>query len=83
MDTCSTIEAVSTSGQKIQFDHTAMLSVRRPNKLCRRGSSRHCPGGDTGRRSGVGVLPGAGAGRAGVSYSGGVGANLGGPVNRV
>ena len=32
---------------------------------------------------GVGVLPGAGAGRAGVGYSGGVGVNLGGPVNRV
>ena len=32
---------------------------------------------------GVGVLPGAGAGQAGVGYSGGVGVNLGGPVNRV
>jgi hypothetical protein len=31
---------------------------------------------------GVGVLPGAGAGKAGVGYSGGVGPNLGGPVNR-
>ena len=33
--------------------------------------------------SGVGVLPGAGAGKAGVGYSGGFGPNLGGPVNRV
>ena len=32
---------------------------------------------------GVGALPGAGAGQAGVGYSGGVGVNLGGPVNRV
>jgi hypothetical protein len=35
-------------------------------------------------RTGHGVaLPGAGAGQAGVGYSGGVGVNLGGPVNRV
>ena len=40
-------------------------------------------GGVGGPASGVGVLPGAGAGQAGVGYSGGVGANLGGPVNRV
>ena len=40
-------------------------------------------GGVGGPASGVGVLPGAGAGRAGVGYSGGVGMNLGGPVNRV
>jgi hypothetical protein len=40
-------------------------------------------GGVGGPASGVGVLPGAGAGRAGVGYSGGVGVNLGGPVNRV
>lgn len=32
---------------------------------------------------GVGVRPGVGAGKAGVGYSGGVGPNLGGPVNRV
>lgn len=32
---------------------------------------------------GVGVLPGVGAGQAGVGYSGGAGVNLGGPVNRV
>ena len=32
---------------------------------------------------GVGALPGAGAGQVGVGYSGGVGVNLGGPVNRV
>jgi hypothetical protein len=32
---------------------------------------------------GVGALPGAGAGQAGVGYSAGVGMNLGGPVNRV
>ena len=37
----------------------------------------------TRRASGIGVLPGAGAGQAGVGYSGGVGVNLGGPVNRV
>jgi hypothetical protein len=36
-----------------------------------------------GPASGIGVLPGAGAGKAGVGYSGGVGRNLGGPVNRV
>ena len=36
-----------------------------------------------GPASGIGVLPGAGAGQAGVGYSGGVGVNLGGPVNRV
>ena len=40
-------------------------------------------GGVGGPASGVGVLPGAGAGQAGVGYSGGVGMNLGGPVNRV
>ena len=40
-------------------------------------------GGVGGPASGVGVLPGAGAGQAGVGYSGGVGGNLGGPVNRV
>lgn len=40
-------------------------------------------GGVGGPASGVGVLPGAGAGKAGVGYSGGVGGNLGGPVNRV
>lgn len=40
-------------------------------------------GGVGGPGSGVGVLPGAGAGQAGVGYSGGVGVNLGGPVNRV
>jgi hypothetical protein len=40
-------------------------------------------GGVGGPASGVGVLPGAGAGKAGVGYSGGVGTNLGGPVNRV
>ncbi|MCK7582185.1 MAG: hypothetical protein MZV65_45670 [Chromatiales bacterium] len=40
-------------------------------------------GGVGGPASGVGVLPGAGAGKAGVGYSGGVGRNLGGPVNRV
>lgn len=39
-------------------------------------------GGVGGPASGVGVLPGAGAGQAGVGYSGGVGVNLGGPVNR-
>jgi hypothetical protein len=36
-----------------------------------------------GPASGIGVLPGAGAGKAGIGYSGGVGRNLGGPVNRV
>ena len=40
-------------------------------------------GGIGGPASGVGVLPGAGAGQLGVGYSGGVGVNLGGPVNRV
>jgi hypothetical protein len=40
-------------------------------------------GGVGGPASGVGVLPGAGAGQAGVGYSRGVGVNLGGPVNRV
>jgi hypothetical protein len=40
-------------------------------------------GGVGGPASGVGVLPGAGAGKAGVGYSGGIGPNLGGPVNRV
>jgi len=40
-------------------------------------------GGVGGPASGVGVLPGMGAGQAGVGYSGGVGVNLGGPVNRV
>ena len=40
-------------------------------------------GGVGGPASGVGVLPGAGAGQAGVGYSGGRGVNLGGPVNRV
>lgn len=40
-------------------------------------------GGVGGPASGIGVLPGAGAGKAGVGYSGGVGPNLGGPVNRV
>ena len=40
-------------------------------------------GGIGGPASGIGVLPGAGAGQAGIGYSGGVGVNLGGPVNRV
>ena len=40
-------------------------------------------GGVGGPASGVGVRPGAGAGKAGVGYSGGVGPNVGGPVNRV
>jgi hypothetical protein len=40
-------------------------------------------GGVGGPYSGVGVLPGAGAGQVGIGYSGGVGVNLGGPVNRV
>lgn len=40
-------------------------------------------GGVGGPASGIGVLPGAGAGQVGVGYSGGVGVNLGGPVNRV
>lgn len=33
VDTRNTIEAVLESGQKIQFDHVATLSVERPNKL--------------------------------------------------
>ena len=33
VDTESSIEVVLTSGQKIQFDHAARLSVQRPNKL--------------------------------------------------
>ena len=33
MDTESSIEVVLSSGQKIQFDHTARVSVERPNKL--------------------------------------------------
>jgi|APFre7841882724_1041349.scaffolds.fasta_scaffold48128_2 hypothetical protein len=33
LDTQSSIEVVLNSGQKIQFDHTARLSVQRPNKL--------------------------------------------------
>lgn len=33
VDTESTIEVVLESGQKIQFDHTARVSVERPNKL--------------------------------------------------
>ncbi len=40
-------------------------------------------GGVGGPASGIGVLPGLGAGQAGLGYSGGVGVNLGGPVNRV
>lgn len=40
-------------------------------------------GGIGGPASGVGVRPGLGAGQVGVGYSGGVGVNLGGPVNRV
>ena len=40
-------------------------------------------GGVGGPYSGIGVLPGAGAGQIGVGYSAGVGVNLGGPVNRV
>ena len=40
-------------------------------------------GGVGGPASGVGVLPGAGAGQVGVGYSAGPGVNLGGPVNRV
>lgn len=36
-----------------------------------------------GPASGVGVLPGAGAGRAGVGVTGEPGVNRGGPVNRV
>ena len=33
LDTESSIEVVLASGQKIQFDHTARVSVERPNKL--------------------------------------------------
>jgi hypothetical protein len=33
LDTGSSIEVVLDSGQKIQFDHTARVSVERPNKL--------------------------------------------------
>lgn len=33
VDARSTIEVVLVSGQKIQFDHTARLSVQRPNRL--------------------------------------------------
>lgn len=33
LDTSSSIEVVIASGQKLQFDHTAKLSVQRPNKL--------------------------------------------------
>ena len=33
VDAQSTIEAVLASGQKIQYDHTALVSVQRPNKL--------------------------------------------------
>lgn len=33
VDTESSIEVVLASGQKIQFDHTARVSVERPNKL--------------------------------------------------
>lgn len=33
VETRSTIEAVLTSGQKLQFDHAATHSVRRPDKL--------------------------------------------------
>jgi len=33
VQTRNTIEAVLHSGQKLQFDHTAVLSVQRPNKL--------------------------------------------------
>lgn len=40
-------------------------------------------GGVGGPASGIGVRPGLGAGQVGVGYSGGVGVNLGGPVNRV
>jgi hypothetical protein len=40
-------------------------------------------GGVGGPASGIGVRPGVGAGQVGVGYSGGVGVNLGGPVNRV
>jgi hypothetical protein len=33
VDTASSIEVVLVNGQKIQFDHTARVSVERPNKL--------------------------------------------------
>jgi hypothetical protein len=33
LETRSTLEAVLTSGQKIQFDHVARLWVQRPNRL--------------------------------------------------
>jgi len=33
VDTASTIEIVLESGQKLQFDHAATLTVQRPNKL--------------------------------------------------
>jgi hypothetical protein len=33
VDTHSTLDAVPESGQKIQCDHAASLSVQRPNKL--------------------------------------------------
>ncbi|MFO7708279.1 MAG: DUF2092 domain-containing protein [Desulfobacterales bacterium] len=33
VETRSTIEVVLVSGQKLQFDHAAVLSVKRPNKL--------------------------------------------------
>ena len=32
LDTETSLEVVSTSGQKIQYDHTAKVSVQRPNK---------------------------------------------------
>jgi hypothetical protein len=33
LDTASSIDVVLPSGQKVQFDHTAKVSVERPNKL--------------------------------------------------
>lgn len=33
VDTWSTLEVVLNTGQKLQFDHTAILSMQRPNKL--------------------------------------------------
>ncbi len=33
IDTRNSLEVVLTSGQKIQFDHTARASIQRPNKL--------------------------------------------------
>jgi hypothetical protein len=51
--------------------------------VARRSTVRVGAGGVGGPASGVGVLPGMGAGQAGAGYSGGVGVNLGGPVNRV